>query len=233
MVEFVVAAGVLVPMLLVLGLLARYLDVWQATEAASRYVAFEGQARNTSNSWKSDAELSAEVRRRFFSRSNAPIKTGDTAGNFAAHRNPYWTTAAGVPLIDRFEDQVTVKTTKEGKVAIAAAETLRRSLDFSNDNLLVAEVNVKLANVARLAPFDALDLQSRRKTVMLVDTWTARSADQVRGKIQGSLALYPLGRIKPLVDLVGLIPPAIYDPALVLSAHDWDVVPCDRLVDGC
>lgn len=236
-VEFVVAALVLVPMLLALGLIARYLDIWQATEQASRYVAFEGQARNTSNSWRSDAELSAEVRRRFFSGSEAPIKTGDVAGDFSAHRNPYWTDASGKPLITKFEDDVKVVTRKEGKVAIPAAESgalgFRTALDFSNDNLLTAEVTVKLANVPNLKPFDKIDLKTTRKTVLLADTWTAKNDTQVRDKIMGSFKLYPLGKIKEVVDLIGKIPPEVFDPPLVLGAHDWDVVPCDRLKEGC
>lgn len=233
LVEFAIVAGVFVTLLLLIGLLARYLDVWASTEAASRYVAFEAQARHSGSGWKSDAELSAEVRRRFFSSSTAPIKTGDTAGDFKAHRNPYWSDHNGQPLIDDFANDVSVSTRKDGEVAIAAAEPWREALDFSRDNLVHAEVRARLAKVSRLAPFDELEIETKRKTVLLADTWTARSAGQVKDKITDATAMYPLGSIKPLVDLAGLLPPTIKDPALRLSDHDWDVVPCDRLKEGC
>lgn len=111
-VEFVVAALVLVPLFIAIPLLGKYADLFQATEAASRYVAFEGMARNSSSSWKSDAELSLEVRRRFFSNSDAPVKTGDAAGDFTANRNPMWSDNAGRPLLAKFEDDVKVSDRK-------------------------------------------------------------------------------------------------------------------------
>lgn len=233
-VEFVVAALALVPLLIAIPLLGKYLDLFQTTEAASRYVAFEGATRNSSNSWKTDAELSLEVRRRFFSNSDAPVKTGDAAGDFGAHRNPLWTDHTGRPLIAKFEDDVTVATTVSGKNAIAAANVFAPRLGLSSDNWYSGAVTVKLANLPSFAPFDSIDLSTTRRTVLLADAWTARSNAQIRQRIQdGGLTVYPIGQAKALVDLIGTVPTAVNDPALVVGDHDWDIVPCDRLVGGC
>ena len=190
--------------------------------------------RNSSNAWKSDGELSMEVRRRFFSNSDAGIKTGDKAGDFGAHRNPVWTDHAGRPLIAKFEDDVTVKTTVSGKNAIAAANFFGEKLGLGNNNWYSAEVSVKLADVPNFKPFDTIGLTTTRRTVLLADSWTARSNAQIRTRIEdGGFAVYPIGEAETLVNLIGKVPPEIYDPALVVGNFDWDVVPCDRLVGGC
>src|SRR5438045_2219743 len=89
--EFAVLALALVPIFIAIPLIGKYIDVNQAAEQASRYVAFEAAARNTSSSWKTDAEIAVELRRRFFRHSDARVTTNDVAGDFAAHRNPVWT----------------------------------------------------------------------------------------------------------------------------------------------
>lgn len=235
-VEFVVAALVMLPLFIVIPLLGKYLDLFQTSEAASRYVAFEGATRNSSNSWKSDAELSMEVRRRFFSASGAPVKTGDAAGDFTAHRNPVWTDHAGRPLLAKFEDDVTVTTTVAGKNAIPATELFpfRSGLGLNNDNWYTGEVSIKIADIPGFKPLDTIGLTTKRRTVLLADAWTARSNAQIRQRIEdGGVGVYPIGQAATLVNLIGTIPTAVLDPALVVGAHDWDVVPCDRLAGGC
>lgn len=228
-VEFVVAALALLPLFIAVPLLGKYLDLFQASEAASRYVAFEGVARNSASSWKTDAELSLEVRRRFFSTSGAPIKTGDAAGDFAADRNPIWTDHTGKPLIAKFEDDVTVATTVSGKNAIAATAPFRGWLGLSHDNWYSGTVTVQMADTS-LVPA----MPTTRRTVLLADAWTARNNAQVRNRIEdGGLGVYPIGAAKALVDPIGLIPTTVNDPALKVGDHDWDIVPCDRLKEGC
>lgn len=230
-------ALVLVPLFIAIPLLGKLQDMFQAAESASRYVAFEGMARNSSNSWKSDAELSLEVRRRFFSHSKAPIKTGDAAGDFWSDRNPLWTDHAGNPLLVKFEDDVKVRTTVSDKNAIAAAHGLlgfADDLNLSRNNWYKAEVSLNIADIPKFKPFDDIKLKTTRRTVLMADAWTARNPGQIRSKIEdGGLKMYPLGMAKPLVDTIGLIPTLVYDPALKLGEFDWDVVPCDRLSAGC
>ena len=73
-VELVVLSFVLIPLLLIVPLVGKYMDIAQTTAEASRYTAFEGTVRHSSSTdgWKSDADLATEVRRRFFSNSEMP-----------------------------------------------------------------------------------------------------------------------------------------------------------------
>jgi hypothetical protein len=232
-VEFVVLALVLAPLFIAVPLLGKYIDLMNAAESASRYVAFEAMARNSANSWKTDAELATEVRRRFFSNSDAPIKTADVAGNFAAHRNPMWTDHTGRPFLDRFEEDVGVRTKVESRNAIASAHTIAGSLGLSERNWYTASVTVRAAAIPEFAPFDAAGLSISRRTVLLGDAWTARSAADVRSRIEGSPYTYPPDAARDMFNLVGMVPPTIYDPRMRMGDHDWDVVPCDRLIGGC
>jgi hypothetical protein len=232
-VEFAVLALVLVPLVLSVPLLGKYLDLMQATEQASRYVAFEGMAHNSSNGWRSDAELALEVRRRFFSASAAPIKTNDAAGDFGAHRNPLWTDTAGRPLLDNFGQQVGVGTQVNGYNAIAATTLWAGALALSRDNLYTGSVTVTPVDVAGFEPFDTIGLRISRKTVLLADAWTARSPAGIRSKIEGATGMLPLDIARPLVNMVGILPALLFDPRLELNNFDWDIVPCDRLSGGC
>ena len=231
--EFAVLALALVPIAIAVPLIGKYIDVNQAAEQSSRYVAFEAAARNTNSSWKSDAELGVEVRRRFFSNSDAPVKTNDVAGDFAAHRNPLWTDHTGKALLQKFETDVTVQSHKEGYNAIAATAPYRSELKLSNDNFYTGNVTVKMADITGFAPFDKIGLSTTRKTVLLADAWTAKDNAQVRGKIEKSFLMYPIGPLKSVIDPIGMLPTLVYDPALKVSAFDWDIVPCDRLIGGC
>jgi len=169
----------------------------------------------------------------FFSNSDAPIKTGDAAGDFAAHRNPVWTDHAGKALIEKFDTDVTVNSSKDGYNAIAATAVYRSELKLSNDNLYTGRVTVKMADITHFSPFDKIGLSTTRKTVLLADAWTAKDNAQIRGKIEKSLLMYPIGPLKSVIDPIGVLPTLLYDPALKVSDFDWDIVPCDRLIGWC
>ncbi len=232
-VEFVVLALVLTPLFIAVPLVGKYIDLMNATESASRYVAFEAMARNSASSWKTDAELAAEVRRRFFSNSDAPIKTGDVAGDFAEHRNPMWTDHTGRPFMSRFADDVGVQTQVDSRNALAAA-VLADPLGLSERNWYTASVTVRTAAIPEFVPFDAAGLTISRRTVLLADAWTARDAAQVRSRIEeGAPYTYPPRAMREAFDIIGTIPATIYDPRMRMGDHDWDVVPCDRLIGGC
>jgi len=233
-VEFVVLALVLTPLFIAVPLVGKYIDLMNATEAASRYVAFEAMARNSATSWKTDAELAAEVRRRFFSNSGAPIKTGDVAGDFAAHRNPMWTDHTGRPFLARFADDVGVRTQIESRNALAFDMGIAGAMGLSERNWYTASVTVRTAAIPEFAPFDAAGLSITRRTVLLTDAWTARDAAQVRSRIEdGAPWTYPPRELRELFDVIGTVPATIYDPRMRMGDHDWDVVPCDRLIGGC
>lgn len=231
--EFAVLALALVPLFIAVPLIGKYIDMNQTAEQASRYVAFEAAARNTRNAWKTDAELALEVRRRFFSNSDAPVKTNDAAGDFAANRNPLWSDHAGNPLISKFEDGVGVTTSKDSYNAIAATAPYRGELGLSHDNFYTGSVTVKMTDIANFAPFDKIGLSTSRKTVLLADAWTAKDSASIRSKINASAAMYPIGAAEALINSAGELPTLLYDPRLTVSNFEWDVVPCDRLIGGC
>lgn len=233
-VEFVVLALVLTPLFIAVPLVGKYIDLMNATESASRYVAFEAMARNSATTWKSDAELAAEVRRRFFSNSDAPIKTNDVAGDFTAHRNPMWTDHTGRPFLSRFEDDVGVSTQVASRNALAADMGIASAMGLSERNWYTASVTVRTAAIPEFAPFDAAGLSITRRTVLLADAWTARDAAQIRSRIEeGAPYTYPPRAMREAFDIIGTIPATIYDPRMRMGDHDWDVVPCDRLIGGC
>jgi hypothetical protein len=235
-VEFVVLAAVLVPLFLIVPLIGKYIDLMQTTEQASRYVAFEAMARNTRSTWKTDAELGVEVRRRFFSSTDAPVKTNDAAGDYWSDRNPLWSDHTGQPMLDEFAYDVVVNTTVSNKDAIPATVAYRDELNLSDDNFYTAAISVYPGNVAdaNLDPFDGLGLEITRRTVILADAWTGFSPADIRGRVEGSFWMYPIEPAKTLInDTLGQVPALIFDPPLKVGEFDWDVVPCDRLIGGC
>jgi nitrate reductase NapE component len=204
-VEFVVLAIVLVPLLLAVPLIGKYMDIAQTTAVASRYAAFEGTVRHSSanGGWKTDAELAMEVRRRFFSNSDAPVKTGDAAGDFNSHRNTLWFDHRGAPLLTKFVDNVGVKTTRESTAQPFGA-LYAASLGLPQDNLHTGQVSVKVADIAGFQPFNNLMLSIGRSTTVLADSWAASGPGMIESKIKND-GFNPLGPFpyKPLEVLGG------------------------------
>jgi hypothetical protein len=231
-VEFVVLSFVMVPLLLIVPLLGKYMDIAQTTAVASRYVAFEGEARHSSSNdgWKSDSELAQEVRRRFFSNSDAPIKTNDSAGNFNAHRNTLWFDHRGTPLLPDFTGNVGVKTARESMSQPFGA-WFASSFGLAQDNLYTGEVTIKVADIAGLKPFDAIGLSITRSTTLLVDPWAASGPSSVRGKVQGAGAAFPYQALAlaaaPITPLISLFEFNSSPPDI--GKVEPDRVPMDRL----
>lgn len=161
LVEFLAMAAPLLGLFLLMPMIGKYQDIAHATQMASRYAAFDATVHNdAAGSSKQPDQLAAEVRRRYFSRPDAPIKTGDTAGDFDAHRNPLWTDPAGNPLIPRFstisvsfgESQSTAhsnafKASRDGvpfRIVPLASHT---QLDLRAQGIYRANISVPLANL--------------------------------------------------------------------------------------
>lgn len=239
--ELLVVGLVLVPMMLTVPLLGSYMDVAQHTELASRYVTFEGTIHNNNSlhGWKSDAELGTEVRRRFFGRSDAPVKTGDVAGNFLADRNPLWKDHRGNALIQDFDADVSVETRRSNKNVLPAAIYAKGGgvlggFKLSRENLHHGTVAVSLANVTDLVPFDALNLVISKRGVVLADAWNANGPSTVKNKVEdaGGLA-YPIAPLKLLGDTIGQMPALFRDPTMDVGDINPEIVPCDRLTPAC
>lgn len=255
--EFLVVALALVPLFLLMPLIAKYQDIAHQTQMASRYVAFDATVRNEwQNGWKDTAQLAAEVRRRFFSNPDAPIKTNDTAGNFDAHRNLFWRGPTNEPLIADFDADVTIsfgesasasqatglKASRDGdpfnKVGGTNVETeIADQLSLKAAGIFSGNVSVKLAKTPAFLksyrPFDKIDISITRHTSVVVNGWDADSAQKVVSRIDSKL-LVPGTQLRQIASLAGgFITPfeagQVQSPQLGQLTFWQDVVPSDRL----
>lgn len=235
LVEFAMLSLALLPLFLAIPLLGKYLDLAHSAESAARYAAFEATVNDAVTGRKTDARLAEEVRRRFFGTSDAPIKTDDVGGDFAAHRNALWVDHAGRPLLQEFASDVAVRTQRADAPVQTAPVALGNSgFGLSADSVTTAAVTVRPRNVAGLPPFDALSLEVRRHQVLLVDGWGATGTREVARRIAGgSAAVYPIGPLKLLGDTIGQLPTLVLDPPMAVGEVQPDIVPCDRLESGC
>lgn len=256
--EFVVIALALVPLFLLLPMIAKYQDIAHATQLASRYVAFDAITRNdAAGSWKPASQLSAEVSRRYFSNSSAPVKSGDTAGDFKAHQNAFWRDQQGKALIRSFERDVSVSF-GTGHSAIHehgfsdASDGLpfglvRDWLGLKAQGVYAANVTVSLADLPSDAgsytktyeTFSKIGLKVTRHTALAINPWSAKDPAQIDTRLDQPL-IFPgsvLAPVKPLVDAAVVIveSPSCFKGGCTrgpeLGKLDFwrDVVPADRL----
>ncbi|HBI71059.1 MAG TPA: hypothetical protein DDZ22_19215 [Massilia sp.] len=201
LVEFLGLALILVPFLLLLPMIAKYQDIAHATDMAARYVAFDATVRNdATGSWKPNGELAGEVRRRFYSNASAPIKTGDTPGDFKAHQNLFWRDPLGDALIRNFDNDVRISfgegASQDPGAGFRGASDgtpfLRRSaLDLKARGVFRGNVSVSVANLpdSLTGPtksyegLKALNLVIRRHVDLVPDGWTAKDPDHTARRI--------------------------------------------------
>lgn len=247
--EFLAISVAMVPLFLLIPVIAKYQDVSHSTQMASRYVAFEAMNRNDSmGTWKPENQLADEVRRRFFSNSDAPIKTNDVAGNFPANRNLFWNDPKGDPLIANFNNDVNISfgfnsnPQHNGAFSSTADGTpfpLFSQLGLQARGIYTANVSVTLANLPAglkfYEPFDQINLVIARSTSLIFDPWAAKDTQQVESRVGSNPAIFPaasLQAISPIVDAAVTIidaPGLISGPKLGKLDFWRDVVPVDRL----
>jgi hypothetical protein len=253
--EFLAIAFALVPLVLLLPMIGKYQDLAHMTQMASRYAAFDatsfGNMGDGYEAWKPPAQLADEIRRRFYSNPDAPIKTGDVAGDFDANRNLLWRDPYGNPLIRNFSD-VSISfgnnaaAQSGGFSAGSGADgTPFNSVPFANASTIglqargiyTANVAVAVANLPAgfksIAPFDTLNLSIERHTSLLFDPWGSPTTRETEKRV-GRLAPInnALSTIKPLVDVaVDVLDMNQVTPPDFGNLEPWrDVVPADRLV---
>ena len=228
--EFLVVSLALIPLFLLMPMIAKYQDIAHATQMASRYLAFEATLRNDGMStWKPVDQLAGEVRRRFFSNTDAPIKTGDTAGNFMAHQNLFWRDPKGDALIKDIGNDVKISFgsgnsadhngafggTSDGKPFENLAFNYHNELGLQAKGIYTANITVAVANLPSdensytksYDEFRNIGLTMTRHTSVLIDSWTARDPGQVESRVNKPL-LFPgnlLAPVKPLTDLAALV----------------------------
>lgn len=132
----ITAVLVLIPLLLLIPLLGKYIDIKHATIQSARYQAWEytvwfssdderdaplsnaerstgfvdGAGNSLDNISKTTAQVQIEARRRFFSETESPITNGDKTGAWSKdERNRLWTDHRGTSLVlDNFSDPLPI-----------------------------------------------------------------------------------------------------------------------------
>lgn len=239
-IEMVVIALVLASLLVIIPILGKYMDIAQTTIQASRYVAFEGMVHHASatGGWKTDAQLTQEVQRRFFSRGELTPKSGETAHTQRNEQNLMWTDHRGDTLFASLND-VSISTQKKSLATLFTG--IGRALDMTGDlnlpdqTLYTGNVHVNLAAIDRLVPFDQPMLNISRSTTVLVDSWSANGPSHVESRIQDAVNIFPYKRILSpnasiLEPFIGLIEFQSQPPDV--GRVDPDMVPRDRVLDA-
>lgn len=248
--EFLAVALALVPLFLLIPVIAKYQDISHATQAASRYAAFEAMASNDSTTgWKAPDQLAGEVRRRFFSNLDAPIKTNDVAGNFKAHQNLFWRRPDDRTLIEDMERDVQLRFGPSGATHQQGGFTSARDgalftpvapmLGLHASGIHTAHVSVTLATMPAglkfYQPLDTLQLSMTRGTGVLLNPWTANAPADVESRIASSSAVFPAPLLRPVGAVVDPfvrvidLPGGERGPMLGRLEFWRDVVPEDRL----
>lgn len=247
--EFFAVTLALVPLFLLMPMIAKYQDIAHMTQIASRYMAFDATTRNDAmSSWKPVRQLAGEVRRRFFSNADAPIKTGDAAGNFDAHRNAFWRTTADAPLIADIDRDVSLgfgldRGAHHADAFSAASDdvpfVLASPMQLEARGIYTGNVTVTLANlpagIRSVEPFDRLNVAMLRSTSILIDPWTASGPSQTDSRAGSDPRLFPAGALRNVtafsdaaVSIIDL-PGGFGGPRLGQLEFWRDTVPEDRL----
>lgn len=247
--ELLVVSFALVPLFLLLPMVAKYQDIAHTTQVASRYAAFDATVNNdqSEQGFKPAAQLAQEVRRRFFSNPDAPIKTGDAAGDFKAHQNLFWRDPRGHPLIAHMDD-VAVDLAPADPVDAGKGFTVASGFDLVDPPLYRGEVAVPLVNlpagIRSYEPFDGINLSVGRQTTVMVADWAGHNPDGVNARVrksQGEPLAVAAGLTAGLDLTEGMAADAMELPFLLLELNRvrppalgklalWtDVVPEDRL----
>lgn len=230
MTEFLLALLLLMPLLLIIPLLGKYLDLAHLTTLASRFAAFEASVRHGSShhGWASAEQLNEELRTRLY-KLPAPSAASPDRGS----TEPLWYEHRGRPLFTGEAASLNVSTTQLVPSGLPRPH-FADDLGLADDHLFQASVTLSLHNIADLAPFDELDLRFERHHVLLVDSWAAASSAAVvnalqrrPGKLNGPFPYQPLqSLLTPIRPFIRILEG---ERAPVGGEVAADVVPEDRI----
>ncbi len=229
-------ALVLVPLFIALPLLGKYLDLAHSTELAARYLVFESTVANPEQPPATDEMRAAELRQRFFGRSDAPIRSAAASADGEAALPPLWTDHRGQPLLSDDGSDLQVRSNWHHRSTPSGARfATRGGFKLPQDNELEAHVVLHPRNIAGFVPLDGIDLEIARHHRILTDPWTAASSAHVSRRIEDAgPAVYPIAPLKRIGDTIGrVLPPLLLDPAMRVGRVDADILPCDRLLLRC
>jgi hypothetical protein len=221
--ESLVAASVLVP-LLILGIyLAKVQSVQQSSIAASRALAFECQVSfNACGNFASNSVLGDEIRRRHFMHPSLPLFSNEGADDAAAAgtKQMLWNSHRGTALLESYADvgfRIDPDTFNAGS---GVAGNLGQSIATNALNLVSAiagpsrfglnwqgglidakvQANLSKSNAVNslVASLDAIPLSMKAHTATLTDGWNASSA--VGGEAGSTQSRVDQGRKLPLLE---------------------------------
>jgi hypothetical protein len=254
LVETLVFALALVPLLLGLVFVTKYQSIRQAAVASSRSVAFDCTVRpETCGDAADAAALHAEAWQRHLADTRTILQSVGAPGTEALVGNPFWVDRTPAPLIEGRES-VRVDVTREPADATAKADAAAMGLPAHvglrlGDDLVRADVRAQVSSGWRLGDWllrpRGIELALAGRTAILVDAW---NASEGRGDAPRSVetrvargSVPPLPGFEAAVD-AGYLPirSLIRSPLLApfepngqhFRYHEWDVeqVPEDRLV---
>ena len=202
LVEVVVLAAALVPLLLAVPLIAKYQDMRHAAIAASRSAAFECSVRPddcAAGDEGGQARLAGDLRRRHFARHDRDLLSNDALADDAnpTERNRFWVDRRGMPLLAAASDvsldvqpgkldaargawaRGAVTPTSGAGFGMAAAAPAVFGLHL-DQGLLTASVRARVSLNRTLADWlekpEGMALGLPGRTAVLVDAWNASSA---------------------------------------------------------
>jgi hypothetical protein len=237
-VEFLVAATVLVPLVAGIVVAGRLQDLRSVTVQSARYAAF-AQALATAPT----PELEMEVRARFFADPDRALRATEDGADRAA--NPHWVDLGRDqdPLIARAES-VTLRTGNAPPPGVAAAAlgtalagvdrvaaVTGGTFDLERHGYYGADVSVRIAAVPMLEIVGAPPLTLRARAQVLGRDWAATGPAETAERASALVPTSPLRGLRPLIApftwALSLLEPALRD--LCLARVDPDLVPLDRL----
>jgi hypothetical protein len=225
MTEFCVLMAALSPLVLLIPMLGRHLDLIHTADIASRYVAFESIAHDPLNGRLHDEQIAADVARRFFSRSDATIRTGEAPSDAPAERNGLWVDHRAQPLLPDLRNRIGATTRAGARDPFPAARHWwSEGFDLRSRNLITGTVTVHPLWLPPIA----------RTAALLVDDWSALGTRDVQLRIEhAGDFIYPSGELDSSLRLIGQLPRLLTDEPMKPGLKDWEVLPCDRLENGC
>lgn len=252
LVEMLLVAAALLPLLVLIPALGKLQDIAHAARMASRAVAFDAAwHHDRSSGWTDPQQLAQQIRARHFARDAGPLRAGQEPGEGSGSwAPPHWTQPDGTSWIrdpqsirigfgpnashepaDGWSDVGDSRPFELQPLAGAARLGLPARGTFTG------RVEVPLARWAegiRLwQPFDRLDLTLAAETSVLIDGWVARSPAEVEQRVS-SASPVPPGLRDAARGLAGLGVTALelgrLPPPRIGDLEAWrDVVPQDRL----
>jgi hypothetical protein len=229
LVETLVAAIVLLPLLLLVMYLGKLQTVQQSTLAASRSLAFECQisfdaCAKMTGATATSTELGDELRRRHFMNTSVGIHSNEYASDSASsvERQSLWKDHRGNPLIGSYADigfrvDPDVFNAGSGIVGSSGSKIANNAMDLVSSiagparfgldwqgGLIDAKVQAQLSKSnpvnALVASLDPMPLTMRSHTAILTNAWNASSPDG--SDVNSTQTRVDKGKKLPLIESV-------------------------------